>query len=586
MKNIYKNSLLALLLTCVGFGAQAQQYPLFSHYTVNDFAFNPAIAGTADAIDLRATYRTQWVGLTEHPETGYLSGHGRLGKLPIGLGGFVYNDTAGKLQRTGGTAAVTFMQQLNEKTRVSVGLSAGFQRIRLSNLDPDTQANDPTLLNGEDGIGTPEYSAGIYLQSGGFYAGFSVPQIFKTRIEFNGNNSANNELTRHYYAMAGYKIPLSETFAVEPSVLFKKVSAAPLQYDVTARVFYKNLLWVGGTYRSNAAMAALAGIRLKNNLMLAYAYDLPTTDLKTVSNGTHEITLGLTIGKRIDSDEDGIPDNLDKCPDKPGPKENDGCPDDPIAAEEDPEEEEEEIADLNDPLADSDQDGVLNKDDLCPDVVGLIKNDGCPLGDRDKDGIRDDIDKCPDVFGLANNTGCPIDDRDRDGIVDNVDECPDIPGTFAGRGCPKEDTDGDGIADSSDLCPETPGYDGQGCPKISDAQREILNLAIRNLYFDYDKDEIRPGAYQYLDGLAELLIKHPQFNVNLKGYADERGSRAYNLDLSKRRVESAFFYLTNRGVPKDQLALEYYGETLPDDMRPTEAGFQLNRRVEMSFFFD
>ena len=582
MKNIYIKSLFALLLTALSWSAEAQQYPLFSHYTINDFAFNPAVAGSSEMLDLRATYRTQWVGITERPTTGYLSGHTKLGKLPIGVGGFVYNDTAGKLQRTGGTAALTFMQQLNEKTRVSVGLSAGFQKVRLTGLDPDTQANDPILLNGEDGIGTPEYSAGIYLQSGGFYAGFSVPQIFKTRLEFNNNNDPKNELTRHYYAMAGYRLPVSDAFSLEPSFLVKKVSAAPLQIDATLRAFYKNVVWIGGSYRTDAALAALAGIQLKNNLTVAYAYDIATTGLNDVSNGSHEITLGLVLGKRVDSDEDGIPDKDDKCPDEPGTKENDGCPDDPIAALE----EEEEEDDLDDPLADTDKDGVLNKDDLCPEVVGLIKNDGCPLGDRDKDGVRDDIDKCPDVFGLASNTGCPVDDRDRDGIVDTVDECPDVPGTFAGRGCPDKDSDGDGIVDNLDLCPETPGYDGKGCPKISLAQREILNLAIKNLYFDYDKDEIRTGAYEYLDNLAELLIQHPQFKVNLKGYADERGSRAYNLDLSKRRVESAFFYLTNRGVPKDQLALEYYGESLPDDMRPTEAGFQLNRRVEMSFFFD
>jgi len=243
------------------------------------------------------------------------------------------------------------------------------------------------------------------------------------------------------------------------------------------------------------------------------------------------------------------------------------------------------MANLDDPLADSDRDGVLNKDDKCPTEIGLTRNDGCPLGDRDKDGIRDDIDKCPDAFGLANNTGCPINDRDRDGIVDNVDQCPDEPGTFAGKGCPTSDYDNDGVADADDPCPETAGTNGSGCPQISRAHREILNLAIRNLYFDFDRDEIQPEAYRYLDGLAELLIENPTYNVQLKGYADERGSKAYNMDLSKRRVESAFFYLTNRGVSKDQLALDYYGEDLPDNLRPTEAGYQLNRRVEMSFFF-
>ena len=588
MKKIYK--IIFTLLVSLSFLStiSAQQYPLYSHYVVNDFAFNPAIAGTADMVDIRATYRNQWVGIDGNPETGYLSGHGKLGKLPIGIGGIVFRDAAGKLQRTGGTAALTFIQNIGEKTRISVGLSAGFEKIRLANLSSDLESTDPVLMNGGSGVGTPSYSGGVYFESGGFYLGFSVPQIFQTDVKFSGNNSNQNELTRHYYAMAGYKLPMGSQFALEPSVLVKSVEAAPLQFDATLRLFYQNKFWIGGSYRSDAAISGLLGMRLKNNMMLAYAYDYAVTGLNSVSNGSHEITLGIAFGKSGDSDEDGIPDNKDKCPDEPGSIENAGCPDDPFVAEneeEEEEEEEDEIASLDDPLADTDRDGVLNKDDKCPTEIGLVRNEGCPLGDRDKDGIRDDIDKCPDAFGLANNTGCPINDRDKDGIVDNVDQCPDEPGTFAGKGCPSTDFDNDGVADADDPCPETPGTNGSGCPQISSAHREILNLAIRNLYFDFDRDEIQPEAYRYLDGLAELLVENPSYNVNLKGYADERGSKSYNIDLSKRRVESAFFYLTNRGVPKDQLALDYYGEDLPDNLRPTEAGYQLNRRVEMSFFF-
>jgi len=139
--------------------------------------------------------------------------------------------------------------------------------------------------------------------------------------------------------MAGYKLPIGDNLALEPSVLVKSVEAAPLQYDATLRLFFQNKFWIGGSYRSDAAIAGLLGMRLKNNMMLAYAYDYAITGLNSVSNGSHEITVGLAFGKRTDSDDDGVLDKDDKCPDEPGSIENAGCPDDPFVAENEEEEE-------------------------------------------------------------------------------------------------------------------------------------------------------------------------------------------------------------------------------------------------------
>jgi OOP family OmpA-OmpF porin len=84
-----------------------------------------------------------------------------------------------------------------------------------------------------------------------------------------------------------------------------------------------------------------------------------------------------------DRDHDGVPDELDKCPDEPGPKENDGCPD-----------------------VDTDGDGIPDRLDACPREPGSREMDGCP--DRDGDQIPDREDKCPDEPGPAENDGCPV----------------------------------------------------------------------------------------------------------------------------------------------------------------------------------
>ena len=567
-----KNFILTLLFFAgIVSGAQAQQYPLFSHYLLNDYAFNPAQAGQTDYLDMRFVYRTQWVGIDNAPQTQVLSANSKIKNLPIGVGGFVFNDQAGLIKRTGGSVSASFVQQLTEKVRASVGVNALFTQLRLDDQfvagDPDV---DPTIVNGSEGTFVPEFSAGVMVRSSdGWFIGLSVPQIFETQIDFT-QDVQESFLNRHYYLMGGYKIPVSDGLAVEPSIMFKYFQTSDIQYEGSLRLFFQDKFWIGGSYRTGGAAVGLLGAELNKRFTLAYAYDMAASALNDVNSGSHEITLGLRLGKCKDSDEDGICDEDDKCPEEPGTEENEGCPTDPLAE--------------NDGEQDTDGDGVLDKDDDCPRVPGLKDNKGCPYGDRDNDGIRDDVDQCPDVAGLANNNGCPLNDRDQDGIVDGRDKCPDTPGSMMNEGCPDLDSDGDGVMDSMDDCPTVAGFsDNRGCPRATRQERALLELAIRWLYFDYDQADLQPEAYQYLDQLAEVLVNKPHYRVKLRGFADERGTEQYNLNLSKRRVEAVYFYLINRGVSASQLTKDYFGEKFPNDNRNNEEGYQRNRRVELEF---
>jgi OOP family OmpA-OmpF porin len=117
-----------------------------------------------------------------------------------------------------------------------------------------------------------------------------------------------------------------------------------------------------------------------------------------------------------DMDHDGVPDDLDQCPeipeDRDGFEDSDGCPD-----------------------IDDDNDGIVDKEDACPRVPGVESSDpkknGCPAEDRDHDGIPDSSDACPDEWGEASAdpkmNGCAQKDRDGDGIPDRLDKCPDQP---------------------------------------------------------------------------------------------------------------------------------------------------------------
>jgi len=91
---------------------------------------------------------------------------------------------------------------------------------------------------------------------------------------------------------------------------------------------------------------------------------------------------------------------------------------------------------------DSDGDGIVDELDACPnepeDFDGFEDEDGCPDFDNDADGVLDVDDACPNEPGPAENDGCPDPDRDGDGVPDRVDNCPDEPGPVENQGCPEE----------------------------------------------------------------------------------------------------------------------------------------------------
>ncbi len=109
---------------------------------------------------------------------------------------------------------------------------------------------------------------------------------------------------------------------------------------------------------------------------------------------------------------------------------------------------------------------------------------------------------------------------------------------------------------------------------------------IENIYYDYDKDFIRPDAAEELDKLITVLKDNPQITVEMGSHTDSRGRDAYNMDLSKRRAKSAYEYLLNQGISASSLTYRGYGESMlynkcGNGVVCGEEAHQENRRTEL-----
>ncbi|SFH73344.1 peptidoglycan-associated lipoprotein Pal [Modicisalibacter xianhensis] len=105
----------------------------------------------------------------------------------------------------------------------------------------------------------------------------------------------------------------------------------------------------------------------------------------------------------------------------------------------------------------------------------------------------------------------------------------------------------------------------------------------RTIYFDYDRDTIRPEFESVLNSHAQYLRSNPNVSVILQGHADERGTREYNLGLGERRAQSVERYLTVQGVSPSQLEIVSYGEERPAVDGHSEQSYAQNRRVVFDY---
>lgn len=115
-------------------------------------------------------------------------------------------------------------------------------------------------------------------------------------------------------------------------------------------------------------------------------------------------------------------------------------------------------------------------------------------------------------------------------------------------------------------------------PQPTPSDDEVFNRSVSDIYFDYDKADLRPESVQTLARVAEVIKAHPNWIVQIQGNCDERGSIEYNLALGERRANAAQQALVQDGVSPGQLKAISFGKEKPVCTESNEDCWQKNRR--------
>ena len=311
----------------------AQQNIQFTQYIFNSLSVNPAYAGYKEEWFAQMGLRNQWVGIDGAPKTGQLSIDGILNPTSksMGLGLQITADKLGPQAATSAYLNYAYRIRLDDfdTKRLSFGAGVGVSQYSLDgsllHSGPDGSGMDPGLGMGKETELVPDLRFGIYYSSPKFYLGASVMDLLSSGLNESLFKQENNPFTiartRHLYLITGTVMELDKDFKIRPSLLIKEDFKGPTSVDLNAMLIFADRFWIGGGYRTGVKLwekdyenmspqklskqnsfSGVAQFYVSERLRIGYSYDYILSQLSSIQNGSHEITLGLTFpqkGQRI-----------------------------------------------------------------------------------------------------------------------------------------------------------------------------------------------------------------------------------------------------------------------------------------------
>ena len=279
----------------------AQTEPMYSQYMYNMLGVNPAYAGNREALSFNFFQRNQWNGIKGAPKTTSISLDQAIKYGKIGWGVQVYDDRLSVEAATGFNGMLSTRIQVSEKGVLSGGLSFGLMnyRINLNEVQNRNNPNDPSFISiNNPSSWKPSLGMGIYYNTDRFYASLSTPSILKSRLasyeDFNSSIDKSNAF--HLFANTGYVFDINEDLKLKPSTMVKMVSGAPIEADLNMNLWLKDIIGIGGSYRTGDAFVGMIELQATSNLRFGYAYDVPFNPLKYFTKGSNELILRYEFG--------------------------------------------------------------------------------------------------------------------------------------------------------------------------------------------------------------------------------------------------------------------------------------------------
>jgi type IX secretion system PorP/SprF family membrane protein len=283
-----------ILLFALPLYTYSQDVPVYNHYFVNPFFYNPSYSNSNSQSSLNFLYRQQFVGIEGAPKFFNLTATTPLSKK-MGFGLNLSNNQRGVITTTSIQFSVSYKAQFSDQTYLSFGLSAG---PGINGLDRNqVDINDPVVAQLLSTSVFLDGQVGLNLQLKDLNIGVSIPQVFD-RVPANTSSFQKIGLNPFNLAIASisYKATINENLIFQPLFLTKLLTNSN-QWEAYGIAYYKNIFSLGAMYRQNYGAAGLIGFNVNELLEIGYSYEFPIDQASDISFNSQEIRVGMRFGK-------------------------------------------------------------------------------------------------------------------------------------------------------------------------------------------------------------------------------------------------------------------------------------------------
>jgi type IX secretion system PorP/SprF family membrane protein len=293
--------ILPLSLILVSLAASAQQEAQFTHFTWNQLVFNPAYAGSRDAICATLVYHNQWAAFSGPDMEGAPITKTFSITAPVrqgfGVGIHVVDDREGFIGTTGAYVSGAYRFTLPFGADLSIGVNGGMiQKL----LEPDWHAANPTdpRLPGTSSSTGFDAGAGVHLLGANWYVGASSLHIPQSRLAWQADSAkVDYPVESSYWFTAAYNQQdlMGGKLELRPAVLVK-TDFTKTEFAVNMQALINKRFFAAINYRAETltAISAMGGLYITPGWAVGYSFDIPT-DNASIFGGTHELMVQYCI---------------------------------------------------------------------------------------------------------------------------------------------------------------------------------------------------------------------------------------------------------------------------------------------------